>query len=42
MATAEFEVKLVDHNIKIPTVVVAKIAEVVKVDVNFKFQKYQK
>jgi polyisoprenoid-binding protein YceI len=41
-ATAEFEVKLVDHNIKIPTAVVAKIAEVVKVDVNFKFKKYHK
>ena len=39
-ATAEFEVKLVDHDIKIPTAVIAKIAEVVKVDINFKFQKY--
>jgi hypothetical protein len=39
-ATANFEVKLVDHKIKIPTVVIEKIAEVVKVDVAFKFQKY--
>ena len=39
-ATAEFEVKLVDHKIKIPTAVVVKIAEVVKVDVAFKFEKY--
>lgn len=41
LATAEFEVKPADHNIKIPTAVVVKIAEVVKVDVAFKFQKYQ-
>ena len=41
-ATAQFDVKLADHNIKIPTAVVAKIAEVVKVDVDFKFEKYQK
>jgi hypothetical protein len=41
-ATAAFEVKLADHNIKIPTAVVAKIAEVVKVDVDFSFEKYQK
>ena len=38
-ATAEFEVKLVDHKIKIPTAVVAKVAEIVKVDVDFKFKK---
>ena len=41
-ATADFEVKLVDHNIKIPTVVITKIAEVVKVDVGFNFKKYNK
>lgn len=41
-ATADFEVKLVDHNIKIPTVVITKIAEVVKVDVSFNFKKYNK
>ena len=41
-ATADFEVKLVDHNIKIPTAVIAKIAEVVKVDVSFNFKKYEK
>ncbi|MDB5283007.1 MAG: YceI family protein [Bacteroidota bacterium] len=37
--TAQFDVKLVDHNIKVPTIVVVKIAEVVKVDVNFEFKK---
>jgi hypothetical protein len=41
-ATAVFEVKLVDHNIKVPTIVMAKIAEIVKVDVNFQFKRYQK
>jgi uncharacterized protein YlzI (FlbEa/FlbD family) len=41
-ATAEFDVKLVDHDIKIPTAVMSKIAEVVKVDIDFKFEKYQK
>jgi hypothetical protein len=39
-ATAEFDVKLVDHNIKVPTIVVVKIAEVVKVDINFVFVKH--
>ena len=38
-ATAQFEVKLADHKIKVPTIVVVKIAEVVKVDVNFVFNK---
>ena len=38
-ASAQFEVKLVDHKIKVPTIVVVKIAEVVKVDVNFVFNK---
>ncbi len=37
--TAQFDVKLVDHNIKVPTILVVKIAEVVKVDVNFVFKK---
>ena len=36
---ASFDVKLADHAIKIPTIVVVKIAEVVKVDVNFTFRK---
>jgi hypothetical protein len=40
-ATAQFDVKLADHNINIPTAVITKIAEVVKVDVDFKFEKYQ-
>ena len=30
-----------NHKIKIPTAVVAKIAEIVKVNVDFKFVKYQ-
>ncbi len=38
-ATAAFDVKLADHNIKIPTAVIMKIAEVIKVDVNFIFNK---
>jgi DNA-directed RNA polymerase beta' subunit len=33
--TAKFEVKLVDHNIKVPEVVFLKIAEVILVDVKF-------
>jgi polyisoprenoid-binding protein YceI len=41
-ATAVFDVKLADHGIKIPTAVVAKIAEVVKVDVDFNFEKFKK
>jgi hypothetical protein len=40
-ATAEFYVKLVDHKIKVPTIVVVKIAEVVKVDVSIVLKKYQ-
>jgi hypothetical protein len=39
--SAAFDVKLVDHHIKIPTAVITKIAEVVKVDLNFVFEKYQ-
>jgi polyisoprenoid-binding protein YceI len=38
-ATATFDVRLADYNIKIPTIVVLKIAEVVKVDVNLDFKK---
>jgi polyisoprenoid-binding protein YceI len=38
-ATAQFEIPLVNYHIKIPTIVVMKIAEVVKVDVNFDFKK---
>jgi polyisoprenoid-binding protein YceI len=41
-ATAAFEVKLVDHKIKIPKAVVMNIAEVIKVDVDFALEKYQK
>ncbi|MFN8276983.1 MAG: YceI family protein [Chitinophagales bacterium] len=41
-ATAEFMVLLKDHNITIPTAVIAKIAESVKVDVAFDFKKYEK
>lgn len=38
-AYAAFDVKLADHNIKIPTAVVMKIAEVIKVDATFVFNK---
>ncbi|HLP50865.1 MAG TPA: YceI family protein [Chitinophagales bacterium] len=38
-AFATFDVKLVDHNIKIPTAVVMKIAEIIKVDAAFIFNK---
>lgn len=38
-ASATFDVKLADHNIKIPTAVVMKIAEVIKVDAVFIFNK---
>lgn len=40
--TATFDVKLADHKIKIPSIVGANIAEVVKVDIDFNFEKYQK
>lgn len=39
--TGAFDVKLADHNIQVPQVVATNIAEVIKVDVNFDFQKYQ-
>jgi polyisoprenoid-binding protein YceI len=41
-ATAVFDVKLVDHQIKIPKAVMMNIAEVIKVDVDFALEKYQK
>ena len=41
-ATAEFMVKLADHKIKIPSVVGANIAEDVKVNVDFNFEKFKK
>lgn len=41
-ATADFSVKLADYKIKIPKAVVLNIAEVIKVDVGFSFEKYQK
>lgn len=41
-ATANFDVKLVDHKIEVPKLVFANIAEVIKVDVEFVFQRYQK
>jgi polyisoprenoid-binding protein YceI len=42
LGTAEFMVKLADHQIKIPSVVGANIAEEVKVNVEFAFEKYHK
>lgn len=41
-ATGAFDVKLADHNIKIPKAVTMNIAEVVKVDIDFALEKYQK
>lgn len=41
-ATATFNIKLEDYQIKIPTALLAKIAEVVKVDVDFNFEKFEK
>ncbi len=41
-ATAAFEVKLVEHGIKIPRAVIMNIAEVIKVDVTFALEKYKK
>ncbi|HWB64798.1 MAG TPA: YceI family protein [Chitinophagales bacterium] len=40
--TASFVVKLADHKIKIPSIVGANIAEDLKVDVDFNFEKYNK
>ena len=42
LATAVFDVKLVDHKIKIPKAVVMNIAEVIKVDVELVLEKYTK
>ena len=41
-ATAAFDVKLADHGIKIPKAVTMNIAEIIKVDVDFALEKYQK
>mgnify|MGYP001545891022 FL=1 len=41
-ATAVFVVQLADHKIKIPKAVIMNIAEAMKVDVAFTFEKYQK
>jgi polyisoprenoid-binding protein YceI len=41
-ATAEFMVKLADHQIKIPSIVGANIAEEVKVSVDYNFEKFHK
>jgi len=42
LATAVFDVKLVDHKIKIPKAVMMNIAEMIKVDVEFVLEKYEK
>jgi hypothetical protein len=41
-ATAKFDIKLADHKIKIPSLLGANIAEVIPVDVEFNFEKYEK
>lgn len=41
MATAKFDVRLADHKIAIPKAVIANIAEVIAIDVEFYFEKYQ-
>ena len=41
-ASAVFAVQLADHKIKIPQAVVMNIAEEIKVDVSFVFEKYRK
>jgi hypothetical protein len=40
--TAKFDIKLADHKIKIPSMLGANIAEVIPVDVDFHFEKYEK
>ena len=40
--TAKFEVKLADHKIKIPSLLGSNIAEVIPVDVDFNYEKYEK
>lgn len=39
---AKFDVKLADHKIKIPSLLGANIAEVIPVDVDFSYEKYEK
>ena len=39
---AKFDVRLADHKIKIPSLLGANIAEVIPVDVDFNFEKYEK
>ncbi|MFN8299175.1 MAG: YceI family protein [Chitinophagales bacterium] len=41
-ASGSFDVRLADHKIEVPTAVFTKIAESIKVDVNFDFTKYSK
>ena len=41
-ATASFMVKLAEHKIKVPSIVGANIAEEMKVDIDFNFEKYKK
>ena len=38
--TSTFDVRVADHKIKIPTIVIVKIAEVAKVNADFIFEKY--
>jgi hypothetical protein len=40
--TAKFDIKLIDHKIKIPSLLGSNIAEVIPVDVDFNFEKYEK
>jgi hypothetical protein len=40
--SAKFDVKLADHKIKIPSLLGSNIAEVIPVDVDFNFEKYEK
>jgi hypothetical protein len=40
--TAKFDIKLADHKIKIPSMLGANIAEVIPVDVDFHYEKYEK
>jgi len=42
IGTAKFDVKLADHKIKIPSLLGANIAEIIPVDVEFHFEKYEK
>lgn len=42
IGTAKFDVKLADHKIKIPSLLGSNIAEVIPVDVEFHFEKYEK